>query len=144
MFNSNYFAFVECVRQMTKRKRYNEGFRIVSVSSVSAILGEKCLCAYAGTKAAMDGSVRVMAKELASKGICINTVAPGMTNTEMVEELVTFMEDNGDSYKRVMDRQYLGMISTENVANAICFLLSSAAGQITGVTLPVDGGYTSS
>ena len=143
-FESNYFAFVECVRQTAKRNRYNEGFRIVAVSSVSSLQGEKSHCAYAGSKAAMDGSVRVMAKELAAKGICINTVAPGITKTEMSGKILEFMESGGDSFERIEQRQYLGMIEPGDVANAVCFLLSSAARMITGITLPVDGGFTSS
>ena len=144
MFDTNYFPFVECVKQVSKKKRYNEGFRIVGVSSVSSLLGEKSHCAYAGSKAAMDASMRVMAKELASKGICINTVAPAMTRTEPVEELIAYMKSTGDGYERTMQRQYLGIAEPRDIANAIVFLLSDAAKFITGVTLPVDGGMTSS
>ena len=81
--NVNFFPFVECVRQVTMRGNYNKGMRIVGVSSVSSILGEKAHCAYSSSKAAMDGAIRVMAKELASKGIAINNVAPGLTKTKM-------------------------------------------------------------
>ncbi len=143
-FETNYYPFVECVKQVSKKRRFNEGFRIVGVSSVSSFLGEKSHCAYAGSKAAMDASMRVMAKELAAKGICINTVAPGLTMTEPVEELIDYMKNSGDGYERTLQRQYLGVGQPEDVANAICFLLSVAAKQITGVTLPVDGGFISS
>lgn len=141
-FEVNYFSFVECVKQVSKRGRYMDGFRIVGVSSVSSTFGERAHCAYAGSKAAMDASVRVMAKELADKGIAINTVAPGMTKTKMTDR---FIQDNGqdsDAYIRTMKRQYLGMAEPEDIANAICFLLSKEARMITGVMLPVDGGFS--
>lgn len=143
-FQINYFAFLECVRQITKRGRYTEGLRIVGISSVSSLLGEKAHCAYAGSKAAMDASVRVMAKELAPKGICINTVAPGMIMTEMTQNLIRLHGAENSAYERTMQRQYLGMGEPQDAANAVCFLLSDAARLITGVTLPVDGGFTTS
>ncbi len=143
-FNINYFAFMECVRQTTKKNIYNEGYRIVGVSSVSAILGEIAHCAYAGSKGAMDASIRVLAKELSLKGICINTVAPSMIKTEAVNEYIESISINSDALERTLNRQYLGFGEPQDVANAICFLLSSAARFITGITLPVDGGFTTS
>lgn len=142
--NTNYLAFIECVRQITMKGNYNEGLRIVGLSSVSTFFGEKAHTAYAGSKGAMDASVRAMAKELSAKGIAINTIAPGMTNTKMTD---VFIEANGidsDAYIKTMNRQYLGMAEPRDIANAICFLLSDKAKMITGITLPVDGGFTSS
>ena len=143
-FNVNYFAFIECVRQVTKKKRYNEGFRIVAVSSISSLLGEKAHAAYAGSKAAMDASVRCIAKELGPKGICINTVAPAMIRTPMYDAFVEMNNAESDANTRTLQRQYLGLGEPKDVASAICFLLSPAARFITGITLPVDGGFTTS
>lgn len=143
-FNINYFAFIECVRQLTIKGNYREGFRIVGVSSVSTFFGEKAHTAYAGSKGAMDASIRVIAKELSAKGIAINSVAPGMTHTKMTD---VFIEANGiesDAYVRTMSRQYLGMAQPIDIANTICFLLSDRAKMITGVTVPVDGGFSTS
>ena len=143
-FNTNYFAFIECVRQVTKKNRYNEGCRIVAVSSVASLLGEKAHTAYSASKAAMDAAVRCIAKELAMKGICINTVAPAMIKTPMYDTFIDMNDAEGDANTRTLQRQYLGLGEPQDVANAICFLLSSAARFITGVTLPVDGGFTTS
>ena len=143
-FDINYFSFIECVRQATLKGNYNNGFRIVGVSSVSTFFGEKAHTAYAGSKGAMDASVRVMAKELSAKGIAINTIAPGMTNTKMTQDFIDANGIDSDAYIRTMNRQYLGMAEPRDIANAICFMLSDKARMITGVTLPVDGGFTTS
>lgn len=143
-FDINYFPFMECVRQTAKRGRYAEGLRIVGISSVASLIGEKAHTAYAASKAAMDASVRVAAKELAAKGICINTVAPGMTMTKMTQDFIDMNEGSSDAFARTMQRQYLGMCDPQDVANAVSFLLSDAARMITGITLPVDGGFSTS
>ena len=86
--------------------------------------------------------MRCMAKELAEKGICINTVAPAMTETELFDHFLEKYGDDSESSTTLLKRQYLGIIQPEDVANAVAFLLSPAARFITGITLPVDGGLT--
>lgn len=140
----NLCGFIEMVRAATKKNRFNEGMRIVGISSTSALKGAKAHMAYSASKAGMDGAVRAMAVELAEKGICINTVAPGMIHTSMYEK---YLEGNGGAEGSanlgLLGRQYLGIGRTEDVANTIAFLISPASRFITGVTLPVDGGLTS-
>ena len=97
VFSINFFGFVEFVRQICRRGRFNEGMRIVGVSSVASIRGDKSHLAYSGSKAAMDAAVRCIAKEVADKGICINTVAPAMTNTEMYSQYVDEYGDESGS-----------------------------------------------
>lgn len=142
VFRINYFAFMEFVRQLCRKGRYNEGLRIVGISSVAASRGDKAHLAYSGSKAAMDASVRCIAREVAAKGICINTVAPAMTKTEMYENYKNDYGEESGSNNELLKRQYLGLAETEDVANAIAFLLSPAARMMTGLTLPVDGGLT--
>lgn len=144
IFNINFFAFIECVRQLTKKGRYNEGMRIVGVSSIASFVGDKSHLGYSASKAAMDAAIRCIAKEIAGKGICINNVAPAMTATEMHVEYMSKRGNDNDNYIDNLKRQYLGMGQTEDIANAIAFLLSQDARFITGITLPVDGGYTTS
>lgn len=141
-FKTNYFAFVEFVRQATKRGVYNEGMRIVAVSSIASLRGEKAHVAYSASKSAMDSAIRCIAKELASKGICINSVAPAMVNTEMYQHFLEVQGEDSEANLRAVGRQYLGLAETSDVANAIAFLISPDARFITGITLPVDGGFT--
>ena len=141
-FQTNYFAFVECVRQVTKRGNYNEGLRIAAVSSVASLRGEKAHVAYSASKSAMDSAIRCIAKELGPKGICINSVAPSMVNTDMYQHFLEIQGENSDANIRAINRQYLGLAETSDVAYSLAFLLSEEARFITGITLPVDGGFS--
>ena len=142
LFEVNYFAFVECVRQATKKGRYVRGMRIVGVSAISSMKGNKGQSGYGASKAAMNASVRCFARELADKGICINTVAPGLTETGMLSEYMNNVGADSESVQELLGRQYLGIIKPDAIADAVTFLLSPSAGYITGITLPVDGGIT--
>ena len=142
IFRTNYFGFVECVRQVSKRGNHNDHLRIVGVSSVSSLRGEKALVAYAASKAAMDSAIRCMAKELAPKGICINSVAPSIVRTDMYIRFLEVQGEQSEANLKALDRQYLGLAEMRDVANAIAFLLSQDARFITGITMPVDGGFT--
>lgn len=141
VFAVNYFGFIETIRQLCKKGRFNYGMRIVGLSSVASKCGDKIHTAYSASKAAMDASVRCLAKELADKGIFINTIAPAMTDTNIFKE---FYSKHGDEAKNeLIKRQYLGIGNVEDVANAIAFLLSDGARFMTGSTMMYDGGFTS-
>lgn len=142
LFAINFFGFIECVRQITKKGRYNKGMRIVAVSSVSSIKGNKTQTGYSASKAAMNAAVRCIAREVADKEICINSIAPGLTATEMYLNYSNNVGKDSDSFRELMNRQYLGLGEPIDIANSIVFLLSPAARFITGITIPVDGGLT--
>ena len=140
----NFHSYFEMVRILSNKKCFNKGMSIVSVSSISAILGAPAQAAYGASKAAMDGAMRHLARELgASKGIRLNTVLPAATNTEMFVNYAALNAEMGETEPAVNRRQYLGMNDPLDVANAIIFLLSLASRKITGIQLPVDGGYSS-
>lgn len=143
MFRINYFGFFEMVRQTAKNGRFNPGMRIVAVSSIAAVCGDPAHTAYSASKAAIDGAIRCMAKELAPKGICLNSVAPAMTNTVMFDKFGQKLGEGNGSERFLLQRQYMGIAEPADVANAIAFLISPAARFITGTRLFVDGGYTS-
>ena len=144
LFDTNFFAFVECSRWASKKGYYNNGMSIIAFSSIVSIDGGKGQLAYASSKAAINGAVRCMAVELASKGIRVNAVVPGMINTEMYQGFLSVTGGNeADADKNLKRRQYLGIGEPQDVANSVAYLLSDAAKFITGICMPVDGGYTS-
>jgi NAD(P)-dependent dehydrogenase (short-subunit alcohol dehydrogenase family) len=139
----NFYSFVELCRCISVKKRFGEnGLNIVGISSTSSIQGNTSKTAYCASKAAMDASVRCMAKELSGKGIRVNTVAPAFIDTELYEAFLNKGEGSRDA-DIVMERQYLGLGKPEDVANAVAFLLSDASRFITGSTIGVDGGKLS-
>lgn len=143
VMKTNFCGFIEVVRQVCRKKRYNEGMKIVAISSVAASCGDKAHTAYSASKAAIEGAVRCLAIELAEKKININAVAPGMTATEMFNRFAEIRGADSDALNKIYGRQYLGIIQPEQVAKAIIFLLSPASDYITGTVLHVDAGYCS-
>lgn len=141
-FNVNFFGFFEVVRQISRKGRFNPGMRIVGISSCASLRGDKSKAIYSSSKAAMDSAVRCMAKELAEKDICINTVAPSMTATELYNHYVEKYGEDSETNRELLTRQYLGIAQPQDIANAVAFLISPAARFITGITMPVDGGLT--
>lgn len=138
----NFGGFIEFVRCVTKRKMYNPSMRIVGVSSTAAFSGTPAHTTYSASKAAMTSAVKCLSRELADKGIALNTVSPSMIRTDMYEK---WLDDNGEEgyqVKKLNRMQYLGVGETEDIANAIAFLISPASRFITGTTLVVDGGGT--
>lgn len=138
----NFYSFVEIVRCAAAKKYFNMGASFIGISSTAAKKGGKSQIAYAASKAAIDAACLVMAKELAPKGIRINTVMPSLIKTEMYEQFIT---DAGSSDKQtfVTPEQYLGIGLPQDIASAIAFLLSDSSRFITGTTLVVDGGFLS-
>ena len=139
----NFFSFVEIVRLVTKKNCFNEGLSIVGISSVASQEGNQSKTGYCASKAAMDAAIRCIAKELSGKKIRVNSVMPGITKTAIFNQIL----DNGgdsDDLKNIMARQYLGICEPENIAAAVCFLLSEEARFITGSSLTVDSGRLSS
>ena len=108
---------------------------IVNISSVSGLMGNAGQCNYSASKAGLIGLAKSAAKELASKGIRCNAVAPGFIETDMTEVLP-------EKIKEASAAQIpLGKFGkAEDVANAVAFLASEDAGYITGQVLHVDGG----
>ena len=137
---TNYFAFMELMKFYAKKKFANEGFSAVAISSVSAEVGWPGGALYSGSKGALSSAVRALALELAPKGVRVNAVCPSNIKTPMYDGLAGDMNDAA-AQEALKARQPLGIGLPEQVAEPVCFLLSDAASFITGVNLPVDGGY---
>ncbi|MGI8492757.1 MAG: 3-oxoacyl-ACP reductase FabG [Acidimicrobiales bacterium] len=121
-------------RATSKMIRARKG-RIILISSVVAMTGSAGQANYAASKAGMIGFARSLARELASRNVTVNVVAPGFVTTDMTASLGEARQSE------IIDQVPLKrMASAEEVAAAVVFLASEAAGYITGAVLPVDGG----
>lgn len=109
--------------------------RIVMLGSVVGEMGNTGQAAYASTKAALDGMAKSMARELASRGVTANVVAPGFIGTDMTEALP---EDVKSAMLSAIPLGAMG--DPEDVANAVVYLASDAAKYVTGHVLHVNGG----
>ena len=136
----NFYSFVEICRCISKKGNYQEGMSIVGMSSVAGIKGFKGQIAYSATKAAMDGAIRSMSKELADKKIRINSVIACMIKTNMYER---YKNQTGKDLDDIRFSIYsLGIGDPLDIANAITYLLSDCSRIITGTGWVIDSGAT--
>jgi len=126
-----FYCIKAAVRPMMKQ-RYG---RIINIASVVGITGNAGQANYAASKAGLIGLTKSTARELASRGITANAIAPGFITTALTADL------SKDAKKKLTEHIPLGRLGKpEDVAPAVVFLASEEAGYITGQTLPVDGG----
>lgn len=126
-----------CSRAASKIMLRQKSGRIVNIASVNGLRGSAGQTNYSASKAGLIGFSRSLAKELASRGITVNVVAPGFIDTQMTDGF------EGDAREQLLKTIPLGRFGqAEDVGAAVAFLASNAASYITGQVLTVDGGVT--
>lgn len=133
----NTLAPIILTKYVVRTMMAGQGGRIVNISSIVSYTGFSGLSVYSATKSSLVGFTRSLAREVGSLGITVNAVAPGFVSTEMTGEL------GEQAREKIARRSALRrMADVEDVANAVEFLLSDKAKNITGTTLTVDAGNT--
>ena len=129
-------SFVAC-RAAAGIMRKKKSGRIINMASISGIIGNPGQANYSASRAGMMGMTRTMSKELVSRGITVNAVAPGFIASEMTEAIPVAIRD--EVVKAIPAKR---MGDPADVAAAVLFLASADAGYISGQTIVVDGGMT--
>jgi 3-oxoacyl-[acyl-carrier protein] reductase len=129
--NSAYRLSKALLRGMTKAR----WGRIVNISSVVGAMGNAGQANYAASKAGLEGFSRALAREIGSRAITVNSVAPGFIDTDMTRELPDAQRD------ALLGQIPLGRLGqAEEIAKVVAFLVSDGAAYVTGATIPVNGG----
>jgi NAD(P)-dependent dehydrogenase (short-subunit alcohol dehydrogenase family) len=137
--NLNYEAPVLMMSALLKQKKINSNASLVFLSSISGQHPHKGGATYAGSKAALESFVKVLALELYAQGIRANCISPAMVKSPMYDQAATEMSK--EEMDKHVARYPLGVGLPEDVANTAVFLLSSASRWITGINITLDGGF---
>ena len=135
VLETNLFGAFWMTKAVTRPMLKARGGRIVNITSVSGQAGQMGQANYSSAKAGLIGLTKATARELASRGITVNAVAPGFVLTELTQDLPDALKEE------ITSRTPLGRFGTpEEIADAVAFLASDEARYITGQVLAVDGG----
>jgi len=135
IIGTNLRGTFQCTKAVCRRMIRERFGRIVNMTSVVGQMGNAGQSVYAASKAGIIGFTKAMARELASRGITVNAVAPGFIDTEMTARL------GPKARQDFLQSIPLGRLGTcEDVAGAVCFLVGPGAGYITGQVINVNGG----
>ena len=135
VFETNYFSLLTFTQLVARIMGRNKKGSIVNISSATSFSADAGTLAYGSAKAALNFATKVLSKELASQGIRVNAVAPGITDTAMLKKM------DSNSINQELELSSIKKIATpEEIASVIMFLCSEESSHITGQIIKVDGG----
>ncbi len=137
MYLLNTMAFTELCKFYGSKRYSNENGCILAISSMSADACDAGMCNYSASKAALNASARVIAKELVKRNIRVNTIMPATVMTQEMENYLDIVKEREESGTWV---QPLGFIPPIQIAYMVDFLLSDRANYITGACIPISAG----
>jgi 3-oxoacyl-[acyl-carrier protein] reductase len=135
VINTNLKGAFNCIRHISRQMLKQRSGRIINIASVSGVLGNAGQANYSASKAGVIGMTKAVARELASRGITANAIAPGFVDTEMTQVLADNVKEA--AVEQIPMKRFG---STKDIANTVAFLASEEAGYITGQVICVDGG----
>lgn len=137
VLDTNLKGTFNCIKHISRQMLKQKAGRIINLSSVVGLYGNAGQVNYSASKAGVVGITKSVAKELGSRGITVNAVAPGFIVTEMTDAMPE------DAKKQVADRIAMKCLgSVDDVAQTVAFLASEKAGYITGQVICVNGGMS--
>jgi len=140
IFKINTFAPINLIQFLLQAKKLNKNASLIFISSISGVYcGAVGGSLYGSTKAAIDGFSKALALELATRGIRVNTINPGMIDTGIFDNTPLSQEQFDEDIKNYPLKRYG---KPKDVAYATVYLLSDASGWVTGTSILIDGGYT--
>ncbi len=137
VLDTNLKGAFNTIRHLSRYFLKQKGGKIINISSVSGVLGNAGQANYSASKAGLIGLTKSVARELASRGICVNAVAPGFIDTDMTQALP---EKSREAAVAAIPMGRMG--SAEDVAQIVAFLAGKRSDYITGQVICVDGGMT--
>lgn len=135
VIDTNLKGVFNCLKQASRLMLKQKSGRIINISSISGVIGNAGQVNYSAAKAGVIGMTKSLAKELGSRGITVNAIAPGYINTDMTAVL---KEDLKARITELIPLKRLGEV--QDIAETAAFLASDKASYITGQTIQVDGG----
>ncbi|MDR1514369.1 MAG: SDR family oxidoreductase [Synergistaceae bacterium] len=140
MMQINFMVFLALAKGASRRGRYKPSeMSVVGISSLAGMYPDPGFSVYAASKAALNASVKSLAKEYASRGIRFNAVCPSIVNTPMKENFTAFIGENAFNEK-IEKGMPLGLIEPDDVANSVLFLLSDESNKISGALIEINSG----